>query len=202
MPAIRDPLNILTPFDRQTAQTGGIERMSAARSARGRFEVSVEGILLPSLYRGPGSPPLGQIKAPNFNSAFLKKQNANDLRSRWPAIDLYQMAHLWGPGFGDETPAGMMWAPQDINLDIQNSRVEAFLREYSEEAAHLGAGVHLKATAIAWDWQDNAADFLHFAEYEVSRLEGGAGYDSFSVTLEAPAPGIPGPGKFKVERQD
>lgn len=101
-PTIHDPLNILTPFDRQTARTGGIQRISAGRSGRGRFEVSVEGILQPALWRKPGPLPPGQVRAPNFNSVFLKKQNAHDLRSRWAAIDLYQMAHLWGPGFGDE----------------------------------------------------------------------------------------------------
>lgn len=187
---IRDPLNILTPFDQQTAQTGGIQRISAARTPRGRYEISVEGILLP---------PLDRKSAPNFNSSLLKKRDANDLRVRLPIIDLYQMAHLWGPGFGDETPAGMMWAPTEINLEIQ-ARIERFLRDYAEQAAHEGTSVRLKATAIAWDWKDNFADFLHIAEYEVGKLRGGAGYDAFTASVEAPMPGVPGKGKFNVER--
>ena len=201
-PIIRDPYNLLTAFDKQTAGTGGIQRISAARSARGRVEVSIEGILLPPLYRGSGTPKQGQIKAPSFNDIFVKKQNMADLWSRLPGLQLYQIAHLWGPGFGDEAAAGMMWAPRDMNLDTQNSGIEKFLRDYSRDAAHLGMGVFLKATAVSWDWQDNFADFLHFAEYEVSKIGDRVGHDSFAATLEAPAPGVPGEGTFKVERQE
>lgn len=201
IPVVRDPLNVLTPFDRQTARTGGIQCISAARSARGRIEVTVEGILLPSLYRGTGKAPAGQIKAPGFNDKLRGKQNIADLQAWLPGIAHYQIAHLWGPGFGDETAAGMMWAPRAMNLETQNSGIEQFLREYSSDAGRIGTGVYLKATAVSWDWRDNAADLLHFAEYEVYKLGNGAGYDSFRATLEAPAPGIPGPGKFSVERK-
>ncbi len=188
LPTIRDPLNILTDFDKQTANTGGIRRISASRSPRGRFEVTVEGFLLPPLWRNSGQPPPGRVRAPNFNSAFLTKQNAKDLRARWPAIDQYQMAHLWGPGFGDETPAGMMWAPAQMNLDIQNSRIEEFVRQYYQKSIQIGAPVQLRASAVAWDWQDNAADFLRYAEYELGRGADG-GYEACVVCLEAPIPG-------------
>jgi len=201
IPIIWDPHNILTPFDRQTAGTGGIKRISALRSVRGRIEVSIEGVLLPPLCRGTDIGSQGQTKAPRYNDLLRKKQNVKDLSAWLRGIEFYQIAHLWGPGFGDEAAAGMMWAPREMNLETQNSGIEQFLREYSSEAAQIGDSVYLKATAVSWDWKDNAADLLRFAEYEVSKLHNNAGYDSFSATLEAPAPGVRGAGSIKIEKQ-
>jgi hypothetical protein len=196
-PTIRDPLNILTAFDRQTARTNGIRAITAGRSSRGRFEVTVEGFLLEPLYRKHGPLPAGRVRAPNFNGVFRTKQNADDLRGRYPAIDQYQMSHLWGPGFGDETPAGMMWAPTAINQVMQNRYVEDFMREYYRKSCVMGAPVTVRASVVARDWKDNPADFLRYAEYEVSRGVDG-GYDAQVIRLEAPLPGVPGPGEFSV----
>src|SRR5579859_1320885 len=195
-PIVVDPYHILAPFDRQTAGAGGVQRISAARTPRGRVEITVEGIVLPPLHRGPGNPPEGRIRAPGYNDMLRKKQNIRDLQSWLPTIEHYQIAHLWGPGFGDEAAAGMMWAPKEMNLETQNSGVERFLREYANNAIRMGAGVYLEATAVSWDYKDNAADLLHFAEYKVRKLGNGAGYDSFHMTIEAPKPGFLGPPKI------
>lgn len=201
IPTFRDPYNLLRDFDRQTARAGGIQRITAARSSRGRIEVSIEGLILPPLYRGHGLPQPGQIKAPEYNKMFVNLQNMADLNERVPGIGSCQLAHSWGPGFGDEAAAGMMWANQDVNLKTQPA-IERFLREYAEEAAHVGLGVWLKTTAVSWDWKDNFADFLHFAEYEVSKIGDRIGYDAFTATIEAPAPGVPGSGTFDVEKKE
>jgi hypothetical protein len=62
----------------------------------------------------------------------------------------YQRAHLVGPGFGTELVEGIMFAPAEVNLGVQNAGVEEFLRraaaaEDTEVMLHVEAhGQRLK----------------------------------------------------------
>ena len=56
----------------------------------------------------------------------------------------YHRAHLVGPGFGGELREGLMLAPRDVNLHVQNEGVEAFIR--ASAASGRETTVEAKAT--------------------------------------------------------
>ncbi|MFT8246387.1 polymorphic toxin type 4 domain-containing protein [Roseomonas sp. BN140053] len=195
-----DPLRMLNHFERRTAGTGGIRRIAKGWAPDGRFGVIIEGTLLPPLYREDGPVPPGRIRASNFNKLILAKQGAGHLRAQYPSIDRYQMSHLWGPGFGDEAAAGMMWAPIAMNLEFQNMGIERFIRERFVDSRSSGAQLRLRATAVAWDDPPNVTDFLRHAEYELTSTTPGGDYEKVRITIEVLPPGNPGVKSFHVEQ--
>ena len=66
----------------------------------------------------------------------------------------YEIAHLWGPGFGDEARAGMMLAPAEVNQWLQNRGVEQRLRELQKLAGD-NATIHVKARAASYATNSN-----------------------------------------------
>jgi len=84
-------------------------------------------------------------RAPSYNNSFPIRPGELGLGGR------YEIAHLWGPGFGDEASAGLMFAPTDFNQFWQNQRMEDFLRHLRDEGIRVGGEVRLSATARAWD---------------------------------------------------
>jgi Bacterial toxin 4 len=59
----------------------------------------------------------------------------------------YEIAHLWGPGFGDEAFDGMMYAPREVNQVLQNLGIELRLREL--QALYRREGIIIELTARA-----------------------------------------------------
>lgn len=61
--------------------------------------------------------------------------------------EYYELAHLWGPGFGDES-FYIMLAPQDFNQIYQNKGIEETLRSWYRQAQYM-AGVEIHLTVEA-----------------------------------------------------
>jgi hypothetical protein len=162
----------------QTAGTGGI-RSIAKGMTEGQLTVTIEGELRDPLYRDDGPAPAGQTKAPSFEkggdyarSKALEKPFADHLiEQRTTAgmtaeqkaqvvkqaktdaaalADNYEAAHLWGPGFGDEAKAGIMFAPKQVNQELQNRLVEGEIRGLFQEAKANGGVVAVRAAAVAY----------------------------------------------------
>ena len=196
-PVIEDPHGMrpdATNFDRQTAGTGGIKKISFGKDPEGRFSVKIKGELQEGLYRGKGKPPAGKTKAPNYNRS---RKLISNKEAGLPAGD-WENAHLWGPGFGDEAAAGMMKAPRSVNQWYQNEGIEGWMRDV-RKAAPPGSKIEVEATAVAWDlekggWKPKAqADFLKRAEYRVKVTTPGGEHASMHVTIDVPHPPATGP---------
>ena len=150
-PVIDDPHGMrpdLTNFDRRTAGTGGIKKISFRRDPDGRYAVKIQGELQEGLSAG-------KTKAPNYNRSgkFITNREAG-LNSDW------ENTHLWGPGFGDEAAAGMMKAPKPVNQWYQNEGIEGWMRDL-RKIAGPGAKVEVEATAIARDLEKSGWDPRH-----------------------------------------
>lgn len=193
-PKIHDPHNMrpgATNFDRQTAETGGIESIGFYKDPDGRYAVKIKGTLQEGLHRGDGPAPAGKTKAPNYNDKYPVTNKQAGLDSNW------ENAHLWGPGFGDEAAAGMMKAPKSLNQWYQNEGAEGWMRDLRKQAIRDGgplARVELEATAIAWDltghkWQPKTqVDFLRRVEYRVTLKLPNKSPQSIRVTIDVDVP--------------
>jgi Bacterial toxin 4 len=133
------PLFFETGFvlNRETARRGGIRRISVRRMRDGTPEYEIQGVLL--------SPIRPRSAAPNYN------------RRLSPGRDIglpdYELAHLWGPGFGDEAWDGMMYAPRAVNQEWQNRGIEQRLRDLQTLAGPRGVSIELVAKASAFPIQ-------------------------------------------------
>jgi hypothetical protein len=131
------------------------------------------------------------VLAPNYNRQAVWR----NLRKLHPElkIDTWQAAHLWGPGFGDEAAAGMMLAPDEVNLIWQNQKAEQFLRELRDIAAQQGLEVHVRAAARSHprDFAGGAGDALmQSVQYDFSLAEPGA-TPTFTAAGRVRLPGEP-----------
>lgn len=109
-------------------------------------------------HAGPKAP----NRAPNYNAEWSRTDLAGDIADRLvkrKGLDAaaaraeavafsenYEAAHLWGPGFGDEAAAGMLWAPKDVNQNLQNGFAEKFARDLQREV-ESGVG-HAQKTPL------------------------------------------------------
>ncbi len=148
---------------------------------------------------------LDSIKRKNFQnrSGHFHQAGELGLTGDW------ELAHIWGPGFGDEAAAGIMWAPERVNQDFQNRGVEKWLRGL--QAIHGPGVVEITATAASWDndflarhyqWSGfRGAEFLKRIEYEVTGPAGLNDSDTglplrgmrIGLTLDPPRPNTPTP---------
>lgn len=88
----------------------------------------------------------------------------------------WELAHVWGPGFGDECAAGIMWAPKRVNQEFQNRGIEKWLRNLRSQSPQRS--VELTATAVSWNndflekrchWTGfKGVEFLKRIEYRVT----------------------------------
>src|SRR5512143_159590 len=129
------PLFFETGFrlNRETARRGGIRRISVRRMQDGTPEYTIEGVLL--------APIRPRSAAPNYNRMLSPGSEIG--------LPDYELAHLWGPGFGDEAWDGMMYAPRAVNQEWQNRGIEQRLRDLQTLAGPRGAGIELTAKAAA-----------------------------------------------------
>jgi putative RNase toxin 4 of polymorphic toxin system len=110
-----------------TAGRGGVRTIKGERGPDGTTVVEITGVL-----RTPIRP---RSSAPNYN---LEGVRASDLQPEHPDVATYEVAHLWGPGFGDEARDGMMLAPEAVNQALQNRGIEDKLRELQAMAGANG----------------------------------------------------------------
>jgi hypothetical protein len=176
-------------LNRDTAGTGGIRRIAGRREPDGTEVIDIDGELLP---------PIPRHLAPNYN------------RRLPPGSDIglpdYQIAHLWGPGFGDEAWDGMMYAPEAVNQEWQNRGVETRLRDLHVLARAAGAVIELSARAVSHPlgaWRGH--QLLRAARYRfAARLADGTREDLGRVEILVGAPvvypvGPPGAPEVEVE---
>jgi hypothetical protein len=162
-----------------TAGTGGIKKIAAERSRDGTLSVTISGELMPPLKRNaPGTP--------TFNRE-LPTGGAIDLPN-------HEVAHLWGPGFGDEARDGMMYAPREVNQAFQNHGIESRLRELETIARDSGAKIEVTARAESYPrdaWRGH--EMLQHAAYSFqARLPDGTVKQIGEVDIWVPRPGTSG----------
>jgi hypothetical protein len=110
-----------------TAGTGGIRQISANLGSDRSLSVRIDGDLKRSVPRST---------APNFNRTLPS--------GREIGLTDYEIAHAWGPGFGDEARDGMMYAPRDVNQVLQNRAIESRLRDLFRLADQQGATIRVR----------------------------------------------------------
>lgn len=71
----------------------------------------------------------------------------------------YVKAHLWGPGFGDEAAAGIMYTPAMVNR-FQNQTIEEAIREVKRMASRINGKLYLEAMARSHPQGDSAPTAL------------------------------------------
>jgi hypothetical protein len=153
---------------RDTAGTGGIKSISGRLNQDGSVTYTITGEL---------KPPMVRRTAPNYNKQL---PSARDIR-----LPDYEIAHLWGPGFGDEAWAGMSYAPRTINQELQNQRVEKRIRDLRDIAAKQEAKILVEATAVVSKW--NGHDILNEAKYVITvELKDGSKLNIAQVEIYAP----------------
>jgi hypothetical protein len=148
----------------ETAGTGGIHMIAGVRRADYSYEFVVEGEVLE---------PLNRARAPNFN-----RQTSMFLTAEELGVPGWDRAHLWGPVFGDEAAAGIMFAPQAINQRLQKA-IELTIRDAREMANSAGGKVKLRAAArshptgygTSFIGQQRGGEFLAEVEYTVRVLD-------------------------------
>ena len=106
----------------------------------------------------------------------------------------YEIAHVWGPGFGDEAMDGLMYAPREVNQRFQNEFVESRLRELHAMASKAGATVEVTAAAESWPLKIGGGHtMLKEVSYDFQiRLADGTMLRAGRVELHVPAPGATG----------
>lgn len=109
-----------------TAGAGLIHQIRTNINADGSLTVELRGVLGPGLVRAT---------APNYNRTVPSGTEIG--------LHDYEVAHAWGPGFGDEARDGMMYAPKAVNQDYQNKDIESRLRELRMLAAREGGTIRL-----------------------------------------------------------
>ncbi|MGB7547884.1 MAG: DUF4157 domain-containing protein [Terracidiphilus sp.] len=198
----------------RTARTGGIGRIQEKRDVFGLKNTTIEGELKPGLDR--------KLSAPNYNREWKRSDLTDDIAARMVKsggadpkaakaaatafAENYEAAHLWGPGFGDEAAAGMMWAPKDVNQMMQNRFAEKFARSLQEEAAAMGGTVKMTATSVPFDRSTLVsrglpprAEFLEHADYKITVELPGKPPMHARVTVKADLPGPKASGSIEFD---
>jgi putative RNase toxin 4 of polymorphic toxin system len=162
-----------------TAHTGGIREIRAHRYPDGTLHVSISGEMRNPLPRvGPATP--------NFEKDLPRVGEIG--------LANYQIAHLWGPGLGDEARDGMMYAPREVNLAVQ-ARVESVLRSLHRMASAQGGTVEVTAGATSYPrlaWHGH--EILKEASYRFSvRFPDGTSSPTTEVRISVPPPGSSDP---------
>jgi hypothetical protein len=163
-----------------TRRTGGIERMSSRLLSGNRLSITIEGRILEPMER----------PAYGYNDMF------NDVNPVGRP-EGYVAAHLWGPGFGDEAYAGIMYAPVQVNNVLQSSGnvrgIERWIQVAAAEVRALGGELHVRARADAYP-KANPRDplILQSVTYEVAAQfpDGSVQRRTISVEVTAPPNGV------------
>ena len=183
----------------ETARTGGIRTVSGTRlRPDGAIEVEINGYIQEPLPSHTGSGPRPPDTAPRYESRLPRR--ANQMEVNGVSLRNYQASHLWGPGFGDEARAGIMWAPGLFNQRWLNLGVEDLIREMDVALALDGRGrVWVRAIAQSHPPSRMAGTrarelILRRVEYIVSVSDGADGplHDVFSLAIDIDPPELGG----------
>ena len=193
----------LADFDRRIAGTGGIQRITVKDPiSEGRRAVIIEGEVIPGrLARKPQNVTPERPRAPEFNrSSQLFSRAEAQLSDQWERL------HLWGPGFGDEAAAGIMWGPKNVNHVWQNQSIEEYIRDLAEISRRHGYRTRLKATAVSWEnptpsgWNAPQGEhFLKRVQYEITLVRPGKPPQPIRVTLDVAEPPNPNISDFSID---
>jgi hypothetical protein len=190
---VTDPesLKHLADYDLRVAGRGGIEHITATTTEAGERSVTIEGRVLDSLDR--------EVEAPNFNKTNTRTGKLLTAKELGLSADDWEIAHLWGPGFGDEAAAGIMMAPKQVNQVWQNKGIEHYIRELGKRARAEGGNVKVTARATSWGsptpsgWvPPKGADFLQRAEYKITLELPGGETKTIGVTVHVDQPPFKG----------
>jgi Bacterial toxin 4 len=157
-----------------TAGTGGITAISGFRAQDGSQQISIDGRVLPSL---------GDSRQ-GFETNLV---HGDDI-----GLGHYHLAHLWGPGLGDEAAAGIWLAPRTINTSVQR-RVETQLEGLARVANSQGGRLTLRVTGATHPSAEvpanlRAHDFLAEVKYQFTVEIPGTPPASGEVTIRIGAP--------------
>ncbi|WP_445366136.1 polymorphic toxin type 4 domain-containing protein [Microbulbifer sp. ANSA001] len=119
---------------RDTAGTGGILSIERRISTNcdERYVYTIKGKLLTPLTR----------RRNYQNSSRYTQINDIGLTDDW------ELAHLWPPRFGDESAAGIMAAPKELNQKFQNHGVEKWVQQL--RLTHANSTIEVTASAACW----------------------------------------------------
>jgi Bacterial toxin 4 len=127
-----------------TAGTGGVlltgERPVTPAGVR---NIAIRGQLLPGIPRA---------SAPNFNTAMPAIATLPAPVRHY--VQGYEWAHVWGPGFGDESSQGLMLASGNVNRRHQSLArlhgIEGWLRRVGDAVRAQGGSVELAIFAVSY----------------------------------------------------
>ena len=190
---LSSPQRPFMPQEFETAKTSGIQqiRKGLPLDPKSHTLTAISGTVLEPLWRGKKSErPKHKIQAPNFNSSYRSKSlSGGEVAKRYPNILLFEMGHLWGPGFGDEAFAGMMWVPREVNQFLQGP-LEDRIRELYEDTKH-GSNVEIVASVQSWNEENMITEFARAIDYRVT-VDGPDNYHEFyEINIKTLAPGSP-----------
>jgi len=140
---------------RLVARTGGIHWITIHRDPHdGSWHYKIYGQILPS------------IRRQGFEKQALPPPNDVGLGIRG-GFGPYQRAHLWGPNWGDEAGAGIMYAPRALNLSWQASLEKLVREDLMQIAEQYDGRVYVKASAVSHPTGAGAPDDILQRGYEV-----------------------------------
>ncbi|MGE5697823.1 MAG: polymorphic toxin type 4 domain-containing protein [Candidatus Sericytochromatia bacterium] len=117
----------------------------------------------------------------------------------------WHRAHLIGPGFGTELFTGLMLAPEDVNLRVQNDGVEHFIRTAAahEDVAEVNVSARAEGRRLEVPLKKGTADVdvLSRVEYKITvelkaAVEGQGASRTYDVVIEI---GPPPEGTIRVD---
>ncbi len=137
---INPELSWRVPLPGETAGTGGISRVATATGPGGVATAGVIGEVRPGIRRR------GMERAlPGAGD--LTGDAGNYLAG-------YRRAHLYGPGFGDETAIGLMYASVEVNNELQSRGakygIEGYTRQILQRVRQLGGRLAVEAIATSY----------------------------------------------------
>ena len=155
--------------------TGGIKEIKGHRSLDGSLDITIKGELKDPL-------PRDSPQTPNFNK---QPPSGSEI-----GLSDHEIAHLWGPGFGDEARDGMMYAPTEVNQVLQNRTIEDRLRELHKLARREGATIEVTARATSHPLQTwRGHEMLKDVSYRFDvRFTDGSTYRIGEVDISVPPP--------------
>lgn len=137
---VNPPLVWRLPLPGETAGTGGIQRVATQTGPGGELTSGVRGELRSGIPRQ------------GFEGNLPQAGNLSGLAGSY--LQGYRRAHLYGPGFGDETAIGLMYASEQVNNELQSRGrvfgIEGYARQIRERVTALGgrAAVEVVATSF------------------------------------------------------
>lgn len=138
---VNPPLVWRLPLPGETAGTGGIRSVATQTGPGGEITAGVRGELR------PGMPQRGGFEAALPRAGALPGLAGSYLQG-------YRRAHLYGPGFGDETAIGLMYASEEVNNELQSRGrffgIEGYARQIRERVTALGGRVAVEAVATSF----------------------------------------------------